>query len=200
MAFSIAGIVVGVLELFTGLSTAAAPAMLRVQSQLISGGGQKELKPAVRPQVEMLERTAAVYERHRSAIRVNALARTAVGIAMIIGGIFCLGLRSWARKLLIGAFAAGAMVVIGLGPEMVRLQMEVTAENAAYFERVMREASDGKVVSPEVKKVTDVMGTVMKTTGSAATVMAVSMLALTAAACLAGAIFLLHPRIRVLFT
>jgi hypothetical protein len=193
LAFSIAGIALGAIDAFSGLSTAMAPAMLRFQSRVMAGLPDKT--PAIESQNEMFEKTAAVYERHRSAVLVGALGRTTVGVAMIIAGIGCLSLRRWGRKLLIGAYLGGAMLAVGLGPEMVRVQKEVNAESTAHIERTLRRMS----ATGANQQVTDMMGTAMRTTGSFVTIAAIGFIVLMAAACVAGAVFLLHPRTRARF-
>jgi hypothetical protein len=187
LAFAIAAIAIGALDVFSGLSTAAAPALLRGQAKLVAGMGDEA---AARAQTEMFEKVAAVYDRHRTAVTVGAVARPLVGAILIIAGIGGIRLRRWGRRLLIGAFAATAIVAAGLGPELVRLQREVAAENAAQFERTMRAVGETEAG----RQVSGVMTSVMQTTGAAATITAIGLIVLVSGICVAGAIFLLHPR------
>lgn len=192
LAFAIAAIAIGALEIFSGLSTAAAPAIMRGQAHFVAGVGGEA---AAKPQVEIFEKTAAVYESHRTAVRVGAVARPLVGVVLIIAGIGAIRLRGWGRKLLIGAFTAAAILAAGLGPELVRLQSEVAAENAAHFERTMRTVGETEAG----RQVSGVMSSVMRTTSAAATITAIGLVVAIAGICVAGAIFFLHPRTRARF-
>ena len=189
LAFAIAAIAIGALDIFSGLSTAAAPAIMRGQARIIAG---VEANDAAKSNVEVFEKTAAVYERHRTAVTVGAIARPLVGALLIIAGIGAIRLRRWGRTLLIGAFAATAIVAAGLGPEMVRLQSEVTAETTANFERTMHAVGE----TAAGREVSGVMTSVMRTTSAAATITAIGLIVLVAGISVAGAIFFLHPRIR----
>jgi hypothetical protein len=119
-------------------------------------------------------------------------------VLLVIAGIGGITLRRWSRKLLIGAFAASAILAIGLGPQLVQLQREVSAESAAHFERTMQAMrTAGGTDAPQ--QVAGVMTSVMRTTTAATTIAAIGLIVVMVGICVAGIIFLMHPRTRSRF-
>lgn len=193
-AVAITAIALGAIDVIAGLTNVVAPRFLAFQTRTMTGTSTDN--PVTKAQQEMNQATIEVYERHQGLIQVNAVGGTLAGALLIVGGIGCLGLRRWSRALLVVAFAAALMLNLGTAAPSVRMRGALAAVNTQHFERIMSAGNGGR---PEVQQIARTMGSFVRVTGTLTLVGMIALMAVSALACVAGPIFLLHPRTRARF-
>lgn len=192
-AVAITAIALGAIDIIAGLSNVVAPRFLEFQTRTM---GASTDNPVTQAQHEMNQATLEVYQRHQGLIQVNAVGGTLAGLLLVVGGIGCLGLRRWSRTLLVAAFAAALMLNLATAAPSVRMRGALAAVNTQHFERLMTAGNGGR---PEVQQIARTMGSFVRVTGTLTLVGMIALIAVSALACVAGPIFLLHPRTRARF-
>lgn len=189
-AFAITAIALGAIDIIGALTNVVAPRFLAFHTSTLTGSSANN--PVAAAQAEMNEATIGVYERNEGLIRLNAVGGTVAGVLLIVGGIGALGFRRWSRGLLVAAFAAELTLTLGTAAPSVRMRVDLAAVNTQHFERMMAAGND----RPEVQQLARTMGSFVRMTGTLTLVGLVVFIAVSALACVAGAIFMLHPHTR----
>lgn len=192
--FAIIAIALGAMTIVGGLANIVTPRFLAFQTNMMRDGSGES--PAARAQAEMSQASIEIYGRYQGTVRANAVGGTLFGALLVVGGIGCLGLRRWSRWTATAGFVATLLLNLGTAPATFRMRAELAEVNNRHLQRIFDLGNAGK---PEVQQVARTMGSFVRVTAKATTIGTMVVTVLVIAACLAGAIFMLHPRTRARF-